>query len=189
MLANLGANYLVTDAAPQRMGNAHQNIVPYQVFEVADGHLILAVGNDGQFAKFCDVADRPDLARDPRYQRNAGRVRERAVLVPLLAAIMKTRTRQDWLSALEAAKVPSGPINDIAEVFADPQVQARAMTVEMPHPRAGSLRVVASPMKFSATPVQYRRAPPLLGEHTEELLREFGLGDAEVAALHAAQAI
>ena len=189
MLANLGANYLVTGAAPQRMGNAHQNIVPYQVFEVADGDLILAVGNDGQFAKFCDVAGRPDLARDPRYQRNAGRVRERAVLVPLLAAVMKTRTRHDWLTALEAAKVPSGPINDIAEVFADPHVQARDMTVEVPHPRAGALRVVASPMKFSATPVQYRRAPPLLGEHTAEVLHEFGLDAAEVAALRAAQAI
>ena len=189
MLANLGANYLVTGTAPQRMGNAHQNIVPYQVFEVADGHLILAVGNDGQFAKFCEVAGRPDLARDPRYQRNSGRVRERHVLVPLLAAIMKTRTRLDWLEALEAAKVPSGPINDIAEAFADPHVQSRRMTVEMPHPRAGTLRLVASPMKFSATPVQYRRAPPLLGEHTAEVLGEFGLDANEVEALRRALAI
>ena len=189
MLANLGANYLTTGIAPQRVGNAHQNIVPYQVFEVADGHLILAVGNDGQFAKFCGVAGCPELARDDRFMRNAGRVRERAVLVPLLAGIMKTRTRREWLEDLEAAKVPCGPINDLADVFADPQVAARGMTVELPHPRAGSIRVVASPMKFSATPVQYRLAPPLLGEHTVELLREFGIGDAAIEALRAARAI
>lgn len=189
MLANLGANYLTTGIAPQRVGNAHQNIVPYQVFEVADGHLILAVGNDGQFARFCDVAGRPDLARDPRYARNAGRVRERATLVPMLAALMKTRSRRAWLDALEMAKVPCGPINDLAEVFADPQVIARAMTVNMPHPKAGSLRLVANPIKLSRTPVQYRLPPPLLGEHTLELLRELGLDDAEVTALRDAKAI
>ncbi|MES3014069.1 MAG: CaiB/BaiF CoA-transferase family protein [Pseudomonadota bacterium] len=189
MLANLGAAYLTTGIAPQRVGNAHQNIVPYQVFEVADGHMIVAVGNDGQFAKFCAVAGQPDLAKDPRFTRNADRVRHRTTLVPLLAALMKARTRHDWLESLEAAKVPCGPINDLADVFADPHVQARAMTVQMPHPAAGSVRVVASPMKFSATPVQYRRPPPLLGEHTAELLCEFGLGDAEIAALRDAKAI
>src|SRR5882672_2119903 len=179
MLANLGANYLTTGVAPQRMGNAHQNIVPYQVFEVADGHMILAVGNDGQFAKFCEVAGCAELARDPRFERNAGRVRHRQTLVLQLAALMKQRTRADWLAALEAAKVPCGPINDLADVFADPQVQHRQMTVQMPHPLAGEVRLVASPMKFSATPVQYRRPPPLLGEHTAEVLREFGI-DADV---------
>ena len=189
MLANLGANYLTSGAVPQRMGNAHQNIVPYQVFEVADGHMIVAVGNDSQFAKFCEVAGQPELARDARFTRNADRVRHRAVLVPLLAAFMKTRARADWLSALEAAKVPCGPINDMADVFADPQVLARDMTVEMPHPLSGSVRLVASPMKFSATPVQYRRPPPLLGEHTEQILAEFGLTDAEIVALRTAQAI
>ena len=189
MLANLGANYLTSGAVPQRMGNAHQNIVPYQVFEVADGHMIVAVGNDGQFTKFCEVAGQGELARDPRFSRNADRVRHRAVLVPLLAAFMKTRTRADWLGALEAAKVPCGPINDLADVFADPQVLAREMTVEMAHPLSGSVRLVASPMKFSATPVQYRRPPPLLGEHTAQLLAEFGLSDAEVDALRAAKAI
>ena len=183
MLANLGANYLVTGVAPQRAGNAHQNIVPYQVFEVADGHLILAVGNDGQFAKYCEVAGRPDLAQDPRFVRNADRVRHRSVLVPLLAEIMRQRTRADWLSALEAAKVPCGPINDLAEVFADPHVQARGMTVEMAHPLADTVRLVASPMKFSASPVQYRRPPPLLGEHTDEVLAEAGLDRSEIAAL------
>jgi len=189
MLANLGANYLTSGAVPQRMGNAHQNIVPYQVFEVADGHMIVAVGNDGQFAKFCEVAGQPELARDARFARNADRVRHRAVLVPLLAACMKTRGRADWLESLEAAKVPCGPINDLADVFADPQVLAREMTVEMPHPLSGSVRLVASPMKFSATPVQYRRPPPLLGEHTEQILGEFGLTPAEVTALRAARAI
>ena len=189
MLANLGAAYLATSVAPQRIGNAHQNIVPYQVFEVADGHMIVAVGNDGQFAKFCAVAGQPDLAQDPRFARNAGRVRHRDTLVPLLTALMRARTRHDWLESLEAAKVPCGPINDLADVFADPQVIERGMTIQIAHPAAGSVRLVASPMKFSATPVQYRRAPPLLGEHTVELLREFGLGEAEIAALHDAKAI
>ena len=183
MLANLGANFLATGAAPRRAGNAHQNIVPYQVFETSDGHMILAVGNDGQFAKFCEVAGRPQLAADPRFARNADRVRHRAVLVPLLAELIAARPRQHWLSALEAAKVPCGPINDLAEVFADPQVQSRGMTVPMPHPLADTLRVVASPMKLSDTPVQYRRAPPLLGEHTDDVLAELGWSDAERAEL------
>ena len=185
MLANLGANYLATGVAPARAGNAHQNIVPYQVFEVADGHLILAVGNDSQFAKFCEVAGAGELASDPRFMRNEGRVRHRDTLVPLLATLMTQRTKRDWLSALEAAKVPCGAINNLAEVFADPQVNARGMTVAVDHPLAGSLRLVASPMKLSATPVQYRRAPPLLGEHTDEVLRDLGWSDAQRAALRA----
>lgn len=189
MLANLGANYLATGVAPKRMGNAHQNIVPYQVFEVADGHIILAVGNDGQYAKFCDVAGAPELAADPRFARNADRVRHRATLVPLLAEVMKQRRKADWLAALEAAKVPCGAINDLAEVFADPQVRERGMTVEVPHPLAGPLPLVASPIKLAKTPVQYRRAPPLLGEHTAELLREFGIDEARCAALHSQGAI
>ena len=189
MLANLGANYLISGAVPQRMGNAHQNIVPYQVFEVADGHMIVAVGNDNQFAKFCEVAGRPALAQDARFTRNADRVRHRDTLVPLLAALMKARTRNDWLNALEAAKVPCGPINDLADVFADPQVLAREMTVQMPHPLAGSVRLVASPMKFSATPVHYRRPPPLLGEHTAQILTELGLTDDDITALQAARVI
>ena len=189
MLANLGANYLTTGVAPQRMGNAHQNIVPYQVFEVSDGHLILAVGNDGQFVKFCQVAGQPQIAQDTRFARNADRVRHRSVLVPVLAALMKARTRADWMTALEAAKVPCGPINDLAEVFADPQVRQREMVVAMPHALSGSVRLVASPMKLSDTPVRYRLAPPLLGEHTDTVLREFGLSDAEVSALRAARAV
>ena len=189
MLANLGAGYLATGVAPQRAGNAHQNIVPYQVFEVADGHLILAVGNDGQFARFCTVAGCPELAADPRFARNAGRVRERAMLVPLLAQRMRTRSRSAWLDALEAAKVPCGPINDLAEVFADPQVRARAMTVEVPHPLAGALRLVASPMKLGRTPVQYRRAPPLLGADTDAVLAESGLDPEAIESLRAKGAI
>jgi len=189
MLANLGANYLVTGVAPQRAGNAHQNIVPYQVFEAADGHFILAVGNDTQFAKFCEVAGEPSLALDPRFRRNADRVRYRAVLVPLLARIAKTRRKQDWLDALEAAQVPCGAINDLAEVFADPQVCARGMVVGMAHPLSDTLRLVASPLKLSATPVRYRRAPPLLGEHTDEVLIEAGLTSDEIAGLRRQDAI
>jgi crotonobetainyl-CoA:carnitine CoA-transferase CaiB-like acyl-CoA transferase len=189
MLANLGANYLTTGIAPQRVGNAHQNIVPYQVFEVADGHMIVAVGNDSQFVKFCEVAGCSDLPKDARFTRNADRVRHRAVLVPTLATLMKQRTRADWLATLEAAKVPCGPINDLADVFADPHVRFREMTVDMPHALAGTVRLVSSPMKFSATPVQYRLAPPLLGEHTVELLREVGLSDDEIAALRKANAL
>jgi crotonobetainyl-CoA:carnitine CoA-transferase CaiB-like acyl-CoA transferase len=183
MLANLGANFLVTGVPPGRMGNAHQNIVPYQVFEVADGHVILAVGNDGQFAKFCEVAGCPGLAADPRFAKNADRVRHRDVLVPMLAERMKQRRKHDWLAALEAAKVPCGAINSLDEVFADPHVQSRGMTVGVPHPLADGLRLVASPIKLSDTPVQYRRPPPLLGEHTDEVLAAFGIDADERASL------
>ena len=179
MLANLGANFLVTGKAPQRMGNAHQNIVPYQVFEVSDGHLILAVGNDGQFRRFCAAAGRPDWADDERFAKNADRVRHRSILVPMLVDEMRRRSRADWLAALEAATVPCGPINDFHDVFADPQVQARGMTVQTSHPHSDTLNLVASPMKLSATPVQLRRPPPLLGQHTDEVLAEFGIGDEE----------
>jgi crotonobetainyl-CoA:carnitine CoA-transferase CaiB-like acyl-CoA transferase len=176
MLANLGANYLVSGKVPQRAGNAHQNIVPYQVFEVgaaADGrkdHVILAVGNDGQFARFCEVAGRPELAADPRFARNQDRVRNRAVLVPMLEELMKARPKAQWLAALEAAKVPCGAINNLAEVFADPQVQARAMVKEWAHPLKAGLRLVGSPMKLGATPVRAELPPPLLGQHTDEVL-------------------
>ena len=185
MLANLGANYLATGVAPARMGNAHQNIVPYQVFEVADGHLILAVGNDGQFAKFCAVAGVPELALDPLYARNADRVRHRETLVPKLASLLLQRSKSDWLAALEAAKVPCGAINNLDEVFTDPQVRHRGMAVAMPHPLTDDLRLVASPMKLSATPVAYTRAPPTLGQHTDEVLAEAGLSSAQIADLRA----
>ena len=182
MLANLGANYLVSGQkegkVPGRAGNAHQNIVPYQVFEVAsmpDGtkdHLILAVGNDGQYAKFCAVANRPDLASDPRFVKNADRVRHRAVLVPILETVMLSRTKADWLQALEAAKVPCGAINNLAEVFADPHIRARDMVNTWEHPLAGAVELVASPMKLSVTPVRQDITPPTLGQHTDEVLRD-----------------
>ena len=196
MLANLGANYLVSGKVPGRAGNAHQNIVPYQVFEVApkpDGsadHIILAVGNDGQYAKFCQVAGRPDLAADPRYVKNQDRVRNRATLVPLLAEIMKTRTKPDWLAALEAAKVACGAINNLAEVFADPHVQARGMVTHWQHPLKQDLKLVASPLKLEKTPVRTDLPPPLLGQHTDEVLGELlGFDAARLATLRDRQVI
>jgi crotonobetainyl-CoA:carnitine CoA-transferase CaiB-like acyl-CoA transferase len=189
MLANLGANYLVTKKAPRRAGNAHQNIVPYQVFEVADGHLILAVGNDGQFQRFCAVAGCTELATDARFAVNANRVRNRDVLVGLMIPVLRSRARANWLSVLEAAKVPCGPINDLADVFADPQVLSRQMTAKVAHPLAGDLELVASPMKLSATPVRMERAPPLLGQHSDEVLQDLGLGTEELARLRRAGVI
>jgi crotonobetainyl-CoA:carnitine CoA-transferase CaiB-like acyl-CoA transferase len=175
MLANLGASYLLTKRPPRRAGNAHQNIVPYQVFEVEDGHLILAVGNDGQFARFCTIAGCPELASDPRFARNADRVRHRSTLVPMLTPLLKMRTRSAWLAALEAAKVPCGPINDFDDVFADPQVVARGMVNRVAHPLNDALDLVASPMKLSRTPVRAAAPPPLLGQHTDEVLDELGI--------------
>ncbi|WP_372657935.1 CaiB/BaiF CoA transferase family protein [Hydrogenophaga sp.] len=182
MLANLGANYLVRGRddgkVPHRAGNAHVNIVPYQVFEVAPDaqgqlqYIILAVGNDSQFVKFCQVAGCPELAADPRFAQNQNRVRHRAELVPQLEAIMKTRNKSDWLATLESAKVPGGPINNLAEVFADEHVLARGMVQSWEHPLADNMQLVASPIKLSATPVRTDLPPPLLGQHTEEILRE-----------------
>jgi len=186
MMAVMNMNYLVSGVPPERAGNAHQNIVPYQVFACADGHLILAVGNDGQFARFCEVAGKPEWVRDPRYALNAERVKRRDELVPRIAAVMRTRTQRDWLAALEAVGVPCGPINRLDQVFADPQVQARAMLRDLPHPLSGSVPQVANPLRFSATPVEYAQAPPLLGEHTRAVLRNrLGLDDAALAELAA----
>ena len=196
MLANLGANYLVSGKVPSRAGNAHQNIVPYQVFEVApadDGskdHLILAVGNDGQFAKFCQVAGLPELASDPRFAKNQDRVRNRAVLVPMLEQVMKTRRKHEWLPALEAAKVPCGAINNLAEVFADPHVQSRGMVHQWQHPLSGTVNLVASPLKLRGTPVRTDLPPPLLGQHTEQVLGEvLGWDAARIAALRAKEVV
>ncbi|MFC5522218.1 CaiB/BaiF CoA transferase family protein [Polaromonas jejuensis] len=187
MLANLGANYLVSGKVPERAGNAHQNIVPYQVFEVApaaDGskdHLILAVGNDSQYVKFCQVANIPELGQNPLYAKNRDRVLNRGQLVPILEAVMKTRSKADWLAALEAAKVPCGAINNLAEVFADPQVEARHMVTQWQHPLKSDLHLVSSPIKLGATPVRTDLPPPLLGQHTDEVLR--GLLDCSEARL------
>jgi crotonobetainyl-CoA:carnitine CoA-transferase CaiB-like acyl-CoA transferase len=186
MLANLGANYLVSGQAPGRAGNAHQNIVPYQVFEVSDGHIILAIGNDGQFRKFCAVAGCPDIATDTRFARNVDRVGNRDQLIPMLERVLRDRGKAEWLSALEAAQVPCGPINSLDEAFQDQQVQARNMMMRVPHPLNADLRLVASPMKLSATPVALRHPPPLLGQHTEEVLQEAGFSPVEIARLRAA---
>jgi formyl-CoA transferase len=172
MMAVMNMNYLVSGTPPDRAGNAHQNIVPYQVFACADGHLILAVGNDAQFVRFCEVAGKPEWARDPRFAANAKRVKRRDVLVPLIEAVMHTRTQGEWLAALEAVGVPCGPINRLDQVFADPQVRARGMRFDLPHRLSGTVPQVGNPLHFSATPVAYTQAPPLLGEHTSAVLSQ-----------------
>jgi formyl-CoA transferase len=172
MLANMSTNYLASGEPPTRWGNAHPNIVPYQTFATSDGHIIVAVGNDGQYRKFVEAGDRPQLATDERFSTNPMRVRYRDTLVPLLADMVKTRTRQQWIDALEAAGVPCGPINNLDDVFENPQVTARGMRVDLPHPAGGKVKLVGSPMKLSATPPQYEMPPPMLGQHTDEVLRE-----------------
>ena len=185
-LANQAANYLATGHSPQRLGNAHPNIVPYQDFPTADGYMILAIGNDAQFARFCEVAAAPELAADVRFATNRARVGNRSVLIPLLKKLTVERSTADWISTLEALAVPCGPINTLADVFADPQVQARGLKVTVPHPIAGQLPLVASPMKLSATPVDYRLPPPMLGEHTDDILAAtLGLDAAAIARLRA----
>ena len=175
-LANQASNYLVGGVVPARQGTAHPNIVPYQVMPAVDGYFMLAVGNDGQFARFCEVIGRPDLATDPRYATNAARVAARAELVPMLQAILRTRPAAEWLAALEAAVVPANPVNRIDQVFDDPQVQARGLRIELPHASGKPVPMVRNPLRFSATPVQYRAAGPTLGQHTAEVLDElFGV--------------
>ncbi|MFJ4063659.1 CaiB/BaiF CoA transferase family protein [Pseudomonas sp. NPDC089996] len=169
-LANQAMNYLTTGNPPRRLGNAHPNIVPYQDFPTADGDFILTVGNDGQFRKFAEVAGQPQWADDPRFATNKQRVANRAELIPLIRQATVFKTTAQWVSQLEAAGVPCGPINDLAQMFQDPQVLARGLAVTMHHALAGSVPQVASPIRLSETPVEYRRAPPLLGEHTEAVL-------------------
>ncbi len=191
-LANQASAYLATGQAPERMGNAHPSIVPYQAFPTRDGHMILAIGNDGQFARFCACAGLTGLAADPRFSSNRARVAHRAELIPLLAACTVGRSTADWIALLESQAVPCGPINSVAEVFADPQVQARGMRIDLPHAgvAAGQVALAASPIKFSATPVAYRQAPPGLGEHTDSVLeRVLGLDQEARDALRAAHVI
>ncbi|MFS2161708.1 CaiB/BaiF CoA transferase family protein [Pseudomonas sp. Pseusp122] len=186
-LANQAMNYLTTGVAPRRLGNAHPNIVPYQDFPTADGDFILTVGNDSQFRKFAEVAGQPQWADDPRFLTNKLRVANRAELIPLIRQATVFKTTAQWVTELERAGVPCGPINDLAQVFADPQVLARGLAVTMPHSLAGSLPQVASPIRLSETPVEYRMAPPLLGEHTGVVLqRVLGLGDEDVVRLREA---
>ena len=190
LLAYQNTNYFATGKPPARIGNLHPNIVPYQPFRAADGDVILACGNDNLYRKFCDAAGCPELAADPRFATNGKRVENRADLTRLLGEIFRKRTKKEWVELLEAAGVPNGPINDIAQVFAEPQVQARGVKVEVPHPVAGKLPMVASPMRFSATPLEHKVPPPLLGEHTDEVLKGLlGKDPAEIARLRASGAI
>ncbi|EPJ93066.1 MULTISPECIES: CaiB/BaiF CoA transferase family protein [Pseudomonas] len=183
-LANQAMNYLTTGVAPQRLGNAHPNIVPYQDFPTADGDFILTVGNDSQFRKFAEVAGRPELGGDPRFSTNKLRVANRAELVPLIRQLTVFKTTAEWVAQLEAVGVPCGPINDLAQVFADPQVRARGLAMQLPHALAGLVPQVASPIRLSETPVEYRNAPPLLGEHTQQVLEQvLGLKSGAVEAL------
>ena len=170
-LANQATNFLVGNVVPGRLGNAHPNIVPYQSFATADGHFILAVGNDQQFSRLCEIVTMPELAEDPAFSTNAARVAHRDSLIAKLSPVFEEQTSDHWLSACQARNVPAGPINTIDEVFADEQVRARDMVVEMSHPENDGLQLVGNPLKLSRTPVAYERPPPLLGQHNDEVLR------------------
>ncbi|WKB54532.1 CaiB/BaiF CoA transferase family protein [Eleftheria terrae] len=184
MLANQAAAWLNTGSVPQRQGNSHPSIVPYQDFPTRDGNMLLAVGNDGQFARFCAAAGVPQWAADARFATNTQRVAHREELVAMVAEITRTRSTAEWVALLEDRAVPCGPINDIGEAFADAQVQARGLRVDLPHPRFGTVGTVASPLRLSDTPPQMRHAPPILGEHTDQVLQEvLGYDPARIAAL------
>jgi crotonobetainyl-CoA:carnitine CoA-transferase CaiB-like acyl-CoA transferase len=190
LLAYQNTNYFATGVPPARIGNLHPNIAPYQPFRAADGEVILACGNDNLYSKFCEAAGRPELARDPRFVTNAKRVENRAELTRILGEVFRSRSKREWLGLLEAAGVPNGPINDVAQVFEEPQVKARGVRIELEHAAAGRVPLVASPMRFSATPIEYRLAPPLLGEHTTDVLRGvLGKSDEEIARLRAGRVI
>ncbi|MEM6531340.1 MAG: CoA transferase [Myxococcota bacterium] len=178
-LINAASNYFVSGEAPRRFGNGHPNIVPYQTFEGLDGWLVVACGNDSQFARLCEALERAELAEDPRYEKNAGRLAHRGELIATLASIFRVRSVQDWIARLEEAQVPVGPVNDIPSAFAEPQAVAREMTVEL-----GGQRLVANPLRLSETPVEYRHPPPARGEHTDAVLGEaLGLDRSALAAL------
>lgn len=192
VLANQAAGYLATGQAPGRAGNIHPSLAPYQDFPSRDGNVLLAIGNDGQFARFCQACGHPEWAQDVRFATNTARVQNRTALLALMVPVMQTRTTAEWIALLEDKAVPCGPINTIAQAFDDPQVQARGIRQMLPR-QAGDgitqIATVANPMRLSATPVSYRSAPPALGQHTHEVLRELGLNASEVAALQQAQVI
>ena len=185
VLANQAMNYLTTGVVPQRQGNGHPNIVPYQGFATADGHIILAIGNDEQFARLCKVIGQPELATDPRYSSNRERVSHRDTLVPILEQALYRKTAAEWLARFRTEQIPSGPINSIDKVFADPQIRHRGMQKQLAHPLAGSVEVVASPIRFSHSRSTSHRAPPLLGEHTDEVMtRVLGMDEGRIRDLH-----
>ncbi|HLT90742.1 MAG TPA: CaiB/BaiF CoA-transferase family protein [Woeseiaceae bacterium] len=184
-LANQGMNWLVGGTVPRRLGNAHPNIVPYQVFATADGHLMVAVGNERQFRALAACIGRPELATSPKFADNAARVENRDELVALLAAVFRARPTAEWDALLARHGVPAGPINDLAEVFSGPQAHERELVRRLPHPRAGDVPTIANPVRFSGTPVRHETASPTLGQHTDEVLAELGYPSAEIAALRA----
>lgn len=190
MLANMSSNFLTSGKVPTRQGNAHANIVPYQTFATSDGHIIVATGNDGQYRQFVEAGGRSDLAENDAYATNPARVKNRNVLVPILAAMVKQKTKNEWLILLENVGVPCGPINNLDEVFADQQVIAREMCITLPHPSAGEVRLVGNPIKMSVTPIQYEKPPAVLGQHTTEILRGvLNYGDAKIKELKAKKII
>jgi len=196
VLANQALNYLVSGRAPGRLGNSHPNIVPYEAFRASDGHIVLTVGNDDQFARFCDVADKPELATDERFATNPRRVENREGLSSIISELIRTRSCAEWLSALDAAGVSCGPINSIEQLFDDPQAKARGLRLEIPdtddrgEPTGGMLPGVASPIRYSETPLRYDRPPPRLGQHTEEVLQEeLGMSAAELQRIRASGVI
>ncbi len=185
-LANVGLNYLTSGEVPRRLGNEHPNIVPYNVMAASDGHVILAVGNDGQYAKFCGFAGAPELASDPRFATNERRVLNRAQLYALLEPLLRRKSQAEWVEGLSRLGVPCSPVNTVDQVFADPQVRARGMRIKMPHRRAGKgeIDLIANPIRYSRTEIAYRAPPPCLGEHSEEILQELlGLDSSAIAKL------
>jgi crotonobetainyl-CoA:carnitine CoA-transferase CaiB-like acyl-CoA transferase len=181
-LASQAMNYLATGTSPARLGNAHPNIVPYQAFATSDSYIILAVGNDSQFLRFCELAGKAELAADQRFQKNSNRVRHRDALLPQIKEIMLQKSSAEWLEALNARGIPCGPINNIEQVFADPQVQHRGMQLQLDHPAAGKVAGVASPIRLSQTPIEYQQAPPMLGQHTDDVLSRMLALDATTIA-------
>lgn len=189
-MANQAMNFLVTGNAPGRMGNAHPNIVPYEAFATADDYVIIAVGNDSQFERFVEVAGRPDLSADAKFQTNAARVENREELIPIIQAFLQERPAAEWISALEEVGVPCGPINNVEQVFTNEQIQHRGLQIAMDHPTVGDIPQVASPIKFEGEELAYDRAPPPLGHDTEDVLRDIAeLSDEEIAALSSAKII